>query len=135
LKNVHVPNLWAFVIFYENLGYIMTIWHIFQLLVSRTKKNLATLLQGPLLFLDLVDGDGVQDAVVGRVLGDEVDLLGGRLLRRKRESQFAAGQRDGVEVILGKTLPRHRMAVRVARGQFFKERLGANFAPRCQFIP
>jgi hypothetical protein len=43
--------LWPFEIFYIHLGYFMTIWYIlcsfgtfFPVLVSRTKKNLATLL-------------------------------------------------------------------------------------------
>jgi hypothetical protein len=44
-----------FELFYEHLGYFMTIWHIvcsfgtfFSVLVSRTKKNLATLISRPI---------------------------------------------------------------------------------------
>jgi hypothetical protein len=36
--------LWPIAIFYRHLGYFMTIWHIFPVLVSCTKRNLATLL-------------------------------------------------------------------------------------------
>jgi hypothetical protein len=49
--------LWPFEIFYEYLGYFMTVWyigvilvHLFPVLVSRTKKNLATL-RSPLICL------------------------------------------------------------------------------------
>jgi hypothetical protein len=52
LENVDIPILWPFGIFFEHLGYFMTIWHIvcsfvtfFPVLVSCTKKNLATLVR------------------------------------------------------------------------------------------
>lgn len=42
----------------------------------------------------------MKGAVVGRVLGDEVDHLAGALLRREGERESSGDQRDGVEVVL-----------------------------------
>jgi hypothetical protein len=41
---VHFVFIWRFGIFYDHLVHFVFIWYIFPGLVSRTKKNLATLL-------------------------------------------------------------------------------------------
>ena len=42
----------------------------------------------------------MKGAIVGRVLGDEVDHLAGALLRREGERESSGDERDGVEVVL-----------------------------------
>jgi hypothetical protein len=45
MEDVDLCILWPFGIFHDHLIYFMVVWYIFHILVTYSKKNLATLLR------------------------------------------------------------------------------------------
>jgi hypothetical protein len=83
---IHLMAIWntlrTWGIFYDHLVHFVFLWCIFKVLVSSTKKNLATLPQRPLLRAAVLCRK--MPVIPGIKMVDEKRILGKRGLRRRR---------------------------------------------------